>query len=238
MSTTRVTFKWPAGREKIAGPGVCYRAWGILLSGRRTHSPRALVPRSLFRFLILATLSTEDLELVRRCIAGTGRAWDEFIRRTRSAIYRGAAVALRKFRVSDPEAIENVFQQVYVELLRDGNKALRSFRGESDLEGWVAVIAMRTAYGIMRQKTPVSSLPDLLPDTVGPAPGEMAERSEFLDRLQAAFQRLDRREAALLRLSYYENMSYKDIATVLGLPLNSVSPLLIRAKEKLKKYLE
>jgi len=33
-------------------------------------------------------------------------------------------------------------------------------------------------------------------------------------------------------------MSYKEIAAALGLPLNSVSPLLIRAKEKLKKLLE
>ena len=171
-------------------------------------------------------------------MAGEQGAWDEFVRRTRSAIYRGATVALRKFRVSDKESIDNVYQQVYVELLRDGSKALRTYRGESDLDGWVAVIAMRTAYRIMRQRAPEASLPELLPAAPTPAPGEKAERTEFLDKLDAAFRRLEPREAALIRLSYYEEMSYKDIASTLGIPLNSVSPLLIRAKEKLKKFLE
>ena len=56
-------------------------------------------------------MSTEDRALVHRCVAGGKGAWDEFVRRTRSAIYRGATVALRKFRVSDKESIDNVYQQ-------------------------------------------------------------------------------------------------------------------------------
>lgn len=171
-------------------------------------------------------------------MAGEKGAWDEFVRRTKSAMYRGATVALRKFRITDKEAIENVYQQVYIELLRDGGKALKTYRGDSDLEGWVSVISMRTAYRIQRQKAPEASLPELLPAAPTIAPGEKAEQTEFLNKLDAAFRKLDSREAALLRLSYYEQMSYKEIATALNLPLNSVSPLLIRAKEKLKKYLE
>jgi len=183
-------------------------------------------------------LSTDDRDLVRRCVAGEQGSWDEFVRRTRSAILRGATVALRKFRVVDKESLENVHQQVYVELLKDGSRTLRGFRAESDLEGWVSVIAMRTAYRLMRGRHPEAPLPDLLPAASTPAPGEKAERSEFLNRLDAAFRRLEAREAALLRLSYYEKMSYREIADALGLPMNSVSPLLIRAKEKLKKLLE
>ena len=183
-------------------------------------------------------LGTDDRELVRRCVAGEQGGWDEFVRRTRSAILRGATVALRKFRVLDKEAIENVHQQVYVELLRDGSRTLRSYRAERDLEGWVAVIAMRTAYRLMRERRPELPLPELLPASPAPAPGESAERTEFLNRLHAAFRKLDPREAALLRLFYFEKMSYREISDTLGLPMNSVSPLLIRAKEKLKKLLE
>ena len=97
---------------------------------------------------------------------------------------------------------------------------------------------MRTAYRFMRQRRPEIALPEVLPASPGPAPGEKAERTEFLDRLDAAFRRLDPRDAALLRLSYYEETSYKEIAAALSIPLNSVSPLLIRAKEKLKQSLE
>lgn len=183
-------------------------------------------------------MSSNDLDLVRRCAAGERGSWEEFVRRTRSAILRGATVALRKFRAADPESLENVHQQVYVELLRDGARTLRSFRAESDLEGWVSVISMRIAYRLMRDRSPEARLPELLPPAATPAPGESAERTEFLDRLDAAFRKLEARDAALLRLSYFEKKSYKEIAAALGLPMNSVSPLLIRAKDKLKSLLE
>jgi len=182
--------------------------------------------------------SQDDLELVRRCAAGEKAAWDEFVRRTQSAIHRGATVALRKFRAVDADALENVQQQVYVELLREGGKTLRGFRGTSDLEGWVSIIAMRTAIHLMRRRAPEAGLPELLPPAPTPAPGERSERAEFLDRLDAAFRKLTEEERRLLRLAFYEERSYKEIAEALGMPLNSVSPTLIRAKDKLKKSME
>lgn len=183
-------------------------------------------------------MSAEDRELIRLCVAGDAGAWEEFVRRTRPAIARGAAVALRKFRATDPATVENVHQQVYVELLRDARRVLSTYRGESDLEGWVAVIAMRTAYRVMRRRGPESALPELLPADPAPSPGERAERREFLDRLDAAFRRLGREDFELLRLAFFEECSYREIADALGMPLNSVSPKLIRAQEKLRKLLE
>ena len=186
----------------------------------------------------MSALSAEDRDLVRRCLAEEKGAWEEFIRRTRTAIQRGAGVALRKFRMNDRDSLDNVYQQVYVELLRDGAKTLRTYRGDADLEGWVAVISMRTTYRLMRQKRAEASLPETLPAALTPSPGEGEERADFLDRLDRAYRKLEPRELALLRLAFYEDRSYKDIAEALGLPLNSVSPLLIRAKERLKKLLE
>ncbi len=183
-------------------------------------------------------MGAEDLDLVRRCVADEPGAWEAFVRRSAPAIRRGAALGLRKFRVSDPAALENVQQQVYVELLRDGKKALRSFQGKSDLEGWLAVVALRTAYHLLRREKPESALQEFLPASPGAAPGERAERTEFLDRLEAAFRKLEPRELRLLRLAFYEERSYQEIAETLGIPLNSVSPTLIRAKERLKKLLE
>jgi RNA polymerase sigma-70 factor (ECF subfamily) len=175
---------------------------------------------------------------VRRCLAGEPGAWDEFVRRARPAVRRGASVALRRFRSGDPAAAENVEQQVYVELLRDGGRALRGYQGKSDLEGWVAVVSMRTAFRLLGRERSASPLPEILPETSLPAPGESAERREFLDRLDAAFRRLEARERSILQLAFFEEASYKDIAERLGIPLNSVSPTLIRAKDRLKELLD
>ncbi|HEX7897686.1 MAG TPA: sigma-70 family RNA polymerase sigma factor [Planctomycetota bacterium] len=183
-------------------------------------------------------MGTGDLDLVRRCLADEAGAWDAFTRRSGPAIRRGAALALRKFRVTDPGALDNVHQQVYVELLRDNKKTLRGYQGKSDLEGWLAVVALRTAYHLLRKEKPTQELPEFLAASAAPAPGERAERTEFLDRLDAAFRKLEPRELKLLRLVFFEKLSYKDVAEALGMPLNSVSPLLIRAKDRLKKLLE
>src|SRR6187455_524185 len=153
-----------------------------------------------------------DLELVRRCLADEAGAWDAFVRRSGPAIRRGAALALRKFRVTDPGAIDNIHQQVYVELLREGKKALRGYQGKSDLEGWLAVVSLRTAYHLLRKEKPEQALPDFLPASSDPAPGERAERTEFLDRLDAAFRKLEPRELQVLRLAFFEKLPYKAIA--------------------------
>ena len=175
---------------------------------------------------------------MRRCLAGERGAWNEFVRRARPAVRRGASVALRRFRATDPGAVENVEQQVYVELLRDDGRALRGYQGKSDLEGWVAVVALRTAFRILAKERPSTPLPDLLPERSLPAPGESAERREFLDRLDAALRKLDDRERAILQLAFFEEAPYKTIAERLGIPLNSVSPTLIRAKDRLKHLLD
>jgi len=183
-------------------------------------------------------MGTGDLDLVRRCLADEAGAWDAFVRRSGPAIRRGASLALRKFRVADPGALDNVQQQVYVELLREDKKTLRGYQGKSDLEGWLAVVSMRTAYHLLRKEKPTQELPDFLAASSAPAPGERAERTEFLDRLDAAFRKLEPRELRLLRLAFFDKLSYKAIAESLGMPLNSVSPNLIRAKDRLKKLLE
>jgi RNA polymerase sigma-70 factor, ECF subfamily len=176
------------------------------------------------------------LDLVRRCLAGAAGAWEDFVRRAKPAVRRGAATALRRFR--DPDALDNVEQQVYVELLRDGGRALRGFQGKSDLEGWVAIVAMRTAFRLLSKEKPTGPLPELLPETSQPAPGESAERREFLDRLDVALRRLEPREREILRLSYFDQASYREIAERLGIPVNSVSPTLLRAKERLKEFFD
>lgn len=175
---------------------------------------------------------------MRRCLAQEAGAWEEFVRRAKPAVRRGAATALRRFRSGDPEALDNVEQQVYVELLREGGRALRGFQGKSDLEGWVAIVAMRTAFRVLGKERPTGPLPDALPETSLPAPGETAERREFLDKLDGALRRLEPRERSILQLSYYEKASYQDIADRLGIPLNSVSPTLIRARERLKEFFD
>jgi len=70
----------------------------------------------------------------------------------------------------------------------------------------------------------------------------MPARSEFSnlpndeqEQLFRAIEVLPRRERLLIKLFYFDGLSYKAIADVLHVPVNSISPLMMRAKEALKK---
>ena len=57
------------------------------------------------------------------------------------------------------------------------------------------------------------------------------------DTIRAAMARLNDNERAAVDMKYYQAMSYKDIADVLGISPAAVDSLLIRARRKLKKII-
>jgi RNA polymerase sigma-70 factor (ECF subfamily) len=56
--------------------------------------------------------------------------------------------------------------------------------------------------------------------------------------VQRALQRLPERQRSALLLSYYEGLSQKEVARVLGLGLRAVESLIVRARRALGKSLE
>jgi RNA polymerase sigma-70 factor (ECF subfamily) len=68
------------------------------------------------------------------------------------------------------------------------------------------------------------------------APDEMA-RAEALDQLERALRRLPHHQRVPLVLFHFEDMSYQDIATVLGVSLGKVKTDIHRAREALRKHL-
>ena len=67
-----------------------------------------------------------------------------------------------------------------------------------------------------------------------PQPQAEPETKDY-SSLNLALGQLPPRLAAVIQLQYYENMSYKDIATHLGISVKAVESLLVRAKRILRK---
>ncbi|HXX92032.1 MAG TPA: sigma-70 family RNA polymerase sigma factor, partial [Planctomycetota bacterium] len=78
-----------------------------------------------------------------------------------------------------------------------------------------------------------------LDDAAGDLPDrELLEGDpEDRERLHAALEKIPSREKLLLKLFYFDGLSYRSIAELLKMPVNSISPLLLRAKESLKRQL-
>jgi RNA polymerase sigma-70 factor (ECF subfamily) len=109
-----------------------------------------------------------------------------------------------------------------------------SFRGEAKISTWIYRVALNTAIASLRKKEPDityhSNVPDLAEEHKD---DETAIRNE---RLFEAMKRLDDGEKAILAL-YLEELSYNQIAEIIGINENYVGVKLNRIKNKIEKML-
>ena len=58
---------------------------------------------------------------------------------------------------------------------------------------------------------------------------------ESLEEVEKLLGKLPAREREVVRLYYIEGRNYEEISTELGLPINSIGPILSRARKKLRR---
>lgn len=181
----------------------------------------------------------EERELIARCIRGEARAWERLVEDYGSAIYDAARFTLRRVLGSaKDEDAENVFQGVLLALCDKDAHRLKLFQGRSSFRTWLTSVSSRFALNYIRGEKRKGSLKyAALDEGAGEVPDRdlEPEDAEARERLHRALDRIPAREKLILKLFYFDGLSYKSIAALLRIPVNSVSPLLIRAKESLKR---
>ncbi|MFZ0481467.1 MAG: RNA polymerase sigma factor [Terriglobales bacterium] len=146
-------------------------------------------------------------------------------------VYRIAYSVLR-----DPADAEDAVQEVFLRVLRYGNKAARI----KDWKAWLARIAWRVAVERRDKVTQSSARHEQTTDDL-PGPGSGAdrvllerERAEVLQRLIAA---LPARLRDPLVLATIDELSPREVATVLGISEAAVRSRAFRARQILRERL-
>jgi RNA polymerase sigma-70 factor (ECF subfamily) len=185
---------------------------------------------------ILATAG-EGAELVRRCRAGDGAAWEEIVSTYSRRIYNLAY----RF-TSRADAAEDLTQEVFIRVYR----SLEQYDPrQGDLQNWL----MRLARNLIiddyrrRQRTPHDTHADDLEDHTyhlrsagNSVQGEM-ERRELGEQVQAGIDKLspDLRTCVILR--DIEELSYQEIVDLLQIPEGTVKSRINRGRIELAKIL-
>lgn len=115
--------------------------------------------------------------------------------------------------------LEDVCQDVFLV----AHRRLGSFRGESSLRTWLYGIAVRLASehrrrAHVRREIPTSEPPVLEPAYANPAP---IERSELRVLLNGILDQLDEEKRTVFVLYEIEDLDMKDVAEVVGCPLQT-----------------
>lgn len=127
----------------------------------------------------------------------------------------------------DQDEVSDLFQEVLVNLW----KSFSTFEGRSDIRTWVYRVAMNVCVSLNRKKKHRDTVP--LTMDINPYEDENPN-SKQMEMLRKRISLLGPFDRAIIML-WLENMSYDEIAAVVGISVKNVSVRLYRIKEELKK---
>lgn len=146
-----------------------------------------------------------------------------------------AAVRLARWIMRDPVAAEDVVQDACVRALQ----YFPSFRG-GDGRAWLLQIVRNTAYGRLsrRGRSAETEMDEASLEVADPAPDPEAvmQHGEAMGQLEQALSALPLELRECLVLREFEEMSYRDIARVTGVPVGTVMSRLWRARQSLIRF--
>jgi RNA polymerase sigma-70 factor (ECF subfamily) len=189
------------------------------------------------RNLVENTLDPES-SLVARCLRGDEPAWEELVRINTRKVYG----LCYRFTGSGSEA-QDLTQEVFLRVFR----TIKTFRSaEGSFGTWLARVTRNLLidhYRRTRQERVTDSIEEQLPmleecGAAGPArPDQELAGKEASEILQATLQKLspDLREAVILR--DLQEMEYREIAEVLGIPEGTVKSRINRGRAELGRLL-
>ena len=127
----------------------------------------------------------------------------------------------------DKEEVDDLFQEVLVKLWQGYD----SFQGKSDLRTWIYRVSLNTCISIDRKKKRRKTQPLL--EGIDLFDKNDADNRQT-DMLHERIGRLQPFDRAIVLL-WLENMSYDEIAQIVGISVKNVSVKLYRIKEQLKQ---
>lgn len=132
------------------------------------------------------------------------------------------------FFSNDKDEVNDLFQEILINLWR----GFPNFRGDSNLKTWIWRVSLNTCSNIERKKrSRVPTIPLLVDIDLY---NDDDEQSQQIQMLYERINQLELFDRAIILL-WLENMSYSDIANVVGISLSNVTTRLFRIKEQLKK---
>lgn len=140
--------------------------------------------------------------------------------------------------VYDPTLAEEVVGDVMMAVWRGAG----SFSRSSRVSTWIFGIARHKALDALRRTgrhyhdvalDEAFELPN-----AQESPAEAVNRKEVTSLTQLALQTLSREHQEVLRLVFYEELPYEEIASLLSIPTNTVKTRVYYAKQRLKHHLQ
>ena len=182
-------------------------------------------------------MTWSDEELVARSIGGDQESFNQLVLRWERPIY---ALAYRV--IGREEDARDVCQETFLRAFR----ALNGFRGQAKFSSWLYRIALNLCRDWVRKerRTPVVQAPEELEvlemaAVREPVPSveDLVARRELTRVVERAMARLPEEQRTAIILKEYHELTFQEIADLVGCPLSTVKTRLYQGLAVLRREL-
>jgi len=185
-----------------------------------------------------------EQELLQRCLDGDSSAWKEFLERYRPLLERTVRYTFLRCVYRIPHAdVENVVQDLLARLYEKDCRRLRTYQGRCPFAAWLKSLAVRITLNTIRDEKlrgrfGGGELEDLWLQAAPAAAEQSApEEREEIRRLDAVLDSLGPLQKTVLKMFYYDGLSYRQISASLKIPVQTLGSMITRARARLKELM-
>ncbi len=171
----------------------------------------------------------QDKDLLRRIGSGDRAAMKAFY-----MAYQRNVIAFARSRGMDEAAASDVVQDAMLDVWRTAHK----YRGEASAKSWLLTIARNKIVDRIRKGARVQyvdEVPEAIDDT--PNPEDITISVSEAGRVRACLDRLKDAHRTVMRLAFYEDFTYDEIAVIEGVPSGTIKTRVFHAKKLLLRCL-
>lgn len=176
-----------------------------------------------------ALTNLDDATLVEMALTQTAGAYDILMRRYHNMLTQ---MLSRRGVTNIADIIQDSFVKAYLNL--------EKFNPQYPFGAWITTIARNLHVDhTRRQKTsPSLSLEDVNTPDGAPTPEQSIIKSQNLAQLELTISKLPMNYQTILRLRFWDDLSYEEIADTLEMPLGTVKTQIHRARTQLLKSID
>ena len=171
--------------------------------------------------------ASDERELLARVAAGDLQAFERMYRLYQPRLSRFLTTLLRR-----PQLIEEVLDDTMMVVWQTADR----FRGSSKLSTWIFAIAYRKAHKArLRWPEPVEDPEQDTRVSEDPAPDDELHHQKLHDSLMKAMNQLSADHRAVVDLTYFHGLGYREIAEIVDCPVDTVKTRMFHARRRLKQ---
>jgi RNA polymerase sigma-70 factor (ECF subfamily) len=180
-------------------------------------------------------LSEIDRNLLERCIQRKPRAWEDFVDRFMGLVIHvvNHTAQARSIRISTADR-DDLCADVFLAFLDNEFAVLRNFRAQCSLATYLTVVSRRIVVRQILKRQPRAVSNQSQGGAADPAP-TVEQRLSNQEEVARLLGGLQGTEAEVVRMFHLEGKSYHEISDSVGMPENSIGPILSRARNKMRR---